>query len=426
MKRWNSLLELLHSYSLLIGSIVIGVTIRLLKPSWLTFLEPFGTTYFGILEMWALPIMFTSLILAVFKFSCRGNLRTKASSILIFSSVTLFLTFTAVAVANYFLTPSQDLSPETLRLLGTLINDAGNSLEIELLTSYDLGQNSSNLLVEFLFSIIPENIFTALSQDIAIQVVFFAILFGLALTWSRTREGDAVPNLLELIYKTMTQITEWVGAFVPIVLCLEVASLDVSWHDLLAMKDFVLIVSLLFFTVSLISIGLIWKQSQFSFPFVLYSLEESSLLVLTSQEGLTAIPASIRVLHNELGFDRETVDLIVPLAVTIFRVGSFVYLLLVIFFIGGLYQVHFGFFQLVIMIIGIAFCSIATSTATGGGELLLLILPVMAILDLPLDGMMAPLIAIDLILQPFRELSTVYTSMALAALVAKSERPTPS
>ncbi|MEM9539439.1 MAG: cation:dicarboxylase symporter family transporter [Cyanobacteria bacterium P01_E01_bin.42] len=416
----TSTVELFKSYGVLIGCIATGIAIHIFAPNWVSFLEPFGTIYGNFLTMWALPIMFASSILAVFKFFCQGNLQTKANDIFLVSGLTLLLAIAIVMAIDATLHPGQNLSPETLELLGSLINDAGNTLNLELFAAYDTIQNDSNTLIGFLSSIIPENIFVALSQGIIIQVVVFAILFGLILGWSNAREGDELPNLLELIYETITQITEWAGVLAPLGLCIEIASLsgELNWNSLLGMKDFLPIVFVLFFAVSIFSIGLLWKQSRVSLPSLLSAIGEPSLLVLSSQEGITAIPASIRVLHCKLHFDRETVDLIVPLAATIFRVGSFIYLLLVIFFIAGLYQVHFSPPQFAIAIVGVMLFSTATSTATGGGDIFALIIPIAAVLDLPFDGIVVPLIAIDLLLQPFRELVTIYTSMAIAAAIA--------
>ncbi|MEB3163635.1 MAG: cation:dicarboxylase symporter family transporter [Prochlorothrix sp.] len=425
--RWTLLLDLFQSYGVLVGSVLVGLALYFLKPDWISSLEPWGETYFNLLKMWALPIMMTSLILAVSQFWRQGTLQTKMQSIAFFSLASLVTIFVSISAASLFLEVGQDLDNSSLRQLGGLISQREQPLRLNF-SSDNLAGDQPMTLVGFFASIIPDNIFAALTDDTqSIQVVCFALLFGLALGWSRALKDAFLPSLLEQVYEVMTQITEWVGLFVPFGLCIQVASIAQrsKWSDFVAMRNFITMLMLFFCLTSVISVLVIWRRSRLPLSTVMSALGESSLLVLSSQDGVTAIPSSIIAFKGVLGFDRETVDLVIPTAITMFRVGSFVYLVSVVFFISGLYSQDPSFTDLMVIISGVALCSTASSTATGGDDLILLLVPVLSILDLPLEAILFPLVAIDLLLQPFRELSTVHAGMALTALMATPQSKTP-
>ena len=424
MKIWNAVLGLLQSYGVLIASIVIGISLSLLKPNWLSVVDPFGVVYFNLLKMWALPIMLTSLILSISKFVRQGKLGAKANSIFTAVWTRLFLIFVIIFLTAFVFETGQNVSDANLRRMGSLINQTDN-LTMDLMVNSDIVQPNPTGLLDFVATIVPDNIFEALNESVSIQVVSFALLFGLALGWARSLENAVLPTVLERTYQTMSQLTGWIGVLVPFGLCIQVADLarDVKLDNLLALADFIVIVCVLFILISVFSIGIIWQRSGFSLPFVLSSLGEPSLLVLSSQDAVSAIPSSITALNNSLRFDRSTVDLVIPLAITILRMGSFVYLVQVTFFIAGLYDIPLGLGKLIIMIVGIGLGTTATSTATGGDDLILVILPVLSFLGLPLEAVIVPLVAIDLILQPLRELTTVHAGMALTALMSTTKLP---
>lgn len=425
--RWNLLLDLLQNYGVLVGSILIGLALYFLKPDWIPHLEPWGNTYFNLLRMWALPIMMTSLILSVSQFWRQGDFQAKLESILAFSAASFCIVFVSILSASYFLEVGQNLNDTSLKQLGTLISKDEQPLRLNFLTDNNFTTNQPDTLIEFFASIIPDNIFAALTNYESIQVVCFALLFGLVLGWSRALKGALLPSLLEQVYEVMTQITEWVGLFVPFGLCIQVASLAAKskWSDFVAMRNFIVVLMVFFCLTSVVSILIIWRRSHQPLAAVISALGESSLLVLSSQDGVTAIPSSITAFRGALGFDRDTVDLVIPIAITTFRVGSFVYLVSVVFFIAGLYGRFLSFTDLIVIVSGVALCSTASSTATGGDDLILLLMPVLGILELPLEAILVPLVAIDLLLQPFRELSTVHAGMAFTALMATTSTPAP-
>ena len=55
--------------------------------------------------------------------------------------------------------------------------------------------------------------------------------------------------------------------------------------------------------------------------------------------------------------------------------------------------------------------------------MLALFLPVMALLQLPLEAALIPLATVDILLNPFRELSTLYLGTAVAAAIADRKQP---
>lgn len=422
--RWNFISELIQSYGVLTISILVGVAISLFKPEWLTTLEPIGKIYFNLLKMWALPIMMVSVVLAIAKFLRKGNLRAVFNSLVSLNLGAVVIVFITVTLTSIIFSNGSNLSTANLNSLGRLINASETSLEMDLKVVDEITKTHNSQLLEFIANMVPENIFSALSQGAALQVVIFSICFGLVLGLAKSLKKAMLPKILEEIYASMNQVTTWVGLFVPLGLCIQVAIIakELTLNEFLAMRSFIFLIGFLYLIICSFSIFIICRRSRFNLSFVITALGEPSLLVLSAQDGIPAIPASIATLHNTLQFDRETVDLVLPLSVILIRVGSFIYLIAVIFFVAGLYHIPMDINDLLVMLAGVGLCSMATSTTTGADDLLILVLPVTNALDLPVDGIMIPLMAIDLILQPVRELTTIYASMAITAILATSER----
>jgi proton glutamate symport protein len=121
-------------------------------------------------------------------------------------------------------------------------------------------------------------------------------------------------------------------------------------------------------------------------------------------------------MHETLGYNKKTVDLLVPLTFMICRTGPTLYFALATVFVAQLYNITLDSNSIMTIIAGSIFAGLATAGASGVVLLSMLGL-VLTPLGLPVDAVLVLFIIIDPIIGPFRVLAIVHTACAIVTLI---------
>jgi adenylate cyclase len=162
----------------------------------------------------------------------------------------------------------------------------------------------------------------------------------------------------------------------------------------------------------------IWRRSGQKNPFkVLSIMFEPVMLALATRNSMAALPSAINCLHRSLGFDKNQVNLTLPLGMTLGRFGNIFYFGVAVFFVAQLYGTNLTIVSYVIILIGVILAGTATAGASG-----IVTISVIGIalspLNLPVEAVLVIFMAIDPIIDPFRTLLLVYANIAATAVVA--------
>lgn len=314
--------------------------------------------------------------------------------------------------------PGGNLDESTLTALGVIVNSSELDLEVSL-SSDNPKPEETSMLISFLFNLVPDNIFSALSDGNTLKILFFSIIFGIALGSVKESSSSSFFQLLDTIYKSSKQLIDWLILLLPFGLfCLLASQIaKTGFGIVLAMGDFVGVVILAYALIYCLSTLVVAKQAKTSFKNVCIALKEPTILALATRSSFSCLPSSISSLTESLKFDLQTVDLVTPLAITICRFGSVTYFAISSVFIAQLYNTSLNLSSFLIIIIASIFAGMATSGTTGVLTLTLLDL-VLKPLGLPLEAVLVLLIAIDPIIDPFRTLCIVHTAIASTAVIA--------
>ena len=184
---------------------------------------------------------------------------------------------------------------------------------------------------------------------------------------------------------------------------------------LMAMMKFVPIALLGFLILFIISSLIMWQRTgSLTIPFM--ALKETVVMALGTGNAMACLPSAINGLVEEMGYEKKSMDLIVPLSLTICRTGPTLYFALATLFVAQLYNVELGVSGLMAVFIGSIFAGLATAGASGVVLLSMLSL-VLEPLALPVEAVLVLFIVIDPIIGPFRALAIVHTSCAISTLV---------
>lgn len=418
-------IEWLRSPWIVLLSVIAGVYIGTSFKSVATAIAPVGNLYLGLLKMCVLPILLSAISNSIGRLMQSHNAKQYVRRILIVFPSALLAVSCLSALIAAITGPGRNLSATTLANLGGLINQSSIDLEISLsgpIVAEETGPNIGS----FLINMVPENIFLALSEGQTLQVLIFAIVFGVSLGLVKTSSTNALFDTLDSIYRTFNQVIHWLTYLLPFGLCSLLAyqisriGLDV----LFSMVNFVVVMLGIFILVYILSTLVIFGRSRQPFWHVVKAIKDPTILALATTSSLACLPAAISSLSEELQFDRQTADLVTPLSITLCRFGSVVYFAAATLFVVQLYQKPLTPGALLMVVVGSILAGMATSGVTGILTLTMLGL-VLDPLKLPLDAVLVLFVAVDPIMDPFRTLSIVHTGMATTSMIAKPQSGEP-
>lgn len=406
----------------IVPGILIGLYLGIFQKDIALLLTPFGTLYLTLLKMCVLPLLFSAITMSVGRLIGSQEANKYVKRILIVFGVGLVGVSAIGAVVAIGTNPGGNLDDSTLTALGVIVNTSELDLQVSL-SEPTPEVSQEPMLISFFSNMVTDNIFASLSEGNSLEILFFSILFGIAMGHSKGSAHDDVFNILDTIFIASKKLIDWIIVFLPFGLCFLLASqmATTGFGILIAMQNFVLITILAFAIIYGLSTLVIWKNAGVSLWTILMAVKEPTILALATRSSFTCLPSSISALAETLKFDEQTVNLVTPLAITVCRFGPVAYFATTSVFVAQLYNYQLNLSSFLIIIIASILAGMATAGATGILTLTLLDL-VLKPLGLPLEAILVLLIAIDPIIDPFRTLCIVHTGVAATAAIADSHR----
>jgi proton glutamate symport protein len=408
-----------HPLTILL-SIIVGAAIGVFAKDVAKVLAPIGDLYLFFIQMSVYPILMSAIASGLARLIQTRNVSGSLQRMTVVFVACMLVASAFGMLTGFFGKPGRDLDEQSRHVLGQIINQSDqNILEISLTDPSGDPIAHQVDIWNFLRMLVPPNIFKALYQGIALQIVFFSIIFGIALGSIKSEKSHFVINFMLSILEAFQRLIAWSLYGLPFALvCLiatQIASVGVEIFS--AMFKFTVLFwvtgGLLFIASTLI----IWLRTGIRNPLrVLRSLFDPIMISFATRSSFAALPASISALQDELHFERESVSLLLPLGVTIGRYGNIVYFALASLFVIQLYNQPLSAASLAIVIIGSVFAGIATAGSSGILTLSMISI-VLAPLGLPVETVLIVMIAVDTVIDPMRTFLIVYMNLAATALI---------
>jgi Na+/H+-dicarboxylate symporter len=401
-----------------IGSLALGGAFGLLLPELSQKFSIVGDIYVNLLKMTTLPFMVSAVI-----FSLQRLFRDGGTSRLLLRVVTVFIGASAIvalvgAIVLLIMRPGMNLSSATMHTFGLMVGSDTTSNETVMnLYGADAEQKGVNLY-DVLTSLVPTNIFAALANGDALKALVFALLFGLAVGRVPERISVGLSQALETIYQACQKLMHWLSYPLPLILfCMSAAQLGKSGvGPLHAMLQFVIA----FFVASLVLVALaavvIWKRSSHSLGKTLDALRAPFALALATRNSAACMPSMIESLVDGLGFARARVELMVPLTVSLLRVGPMVYYVCATLFIAQLYGHSLGVVEVCTVLLASVLAGFASAGMTGLVTVSLIGMTCVY-LSLPFEAAFILFLAVDPLCDMLRTLILVIGNTAAVTVI---------
>lgn len=403
------------------GFLVLGLYLGLYQKGAARAIAPLGDLYLDLLRMCILPYLLAVVTVSLGRLLRSQHAGGQLRRIVIVFAGGVLLASAAGTAAGVALGPGRNLPPSALAALGSLVKQAAQSGELDVSLSAPKVVVESPPLLRSIADTVPSNIFRALSDGAVIQVLIFALIFGVALALVPQRNSIIMTRALEAVYGAFQKIIHWVNYLLPFALCAMIA--DHAAHSAgpgpfeamaVFFAGFIALAAAWLVGCSLV---VCWRSRQ---PYIasIMALKEPLLLAVATRSSLNCVPASVEALHQKLHFERKSVELVAPLAVTLCRYGPLLYYSFATVFAAQLYGVALDAHNLVMIVLTSALAGIASIGTTGVLGLTLMALPFGA-LGLPIEAPLALFIAIDPLLDATRTLCIVYGNCAATTVVGR-------
>jgi len=271
-------------------------------------------------------------------------------------------------------------------------------------------------------SLAPSNPIKAAAEDAILPVVVFAVFVGFALTRLPPARGRTLLDVFDALGEAMIVIVRWVLVVAP--LGVFALGLGVGLRAGVAaagvLGQYVIVASLAGLVIA--AVGYVLAIVVGRVPVGRWAAATSPVLAaaFATQSSLACLPAMIERVRDDLGVPERIANLILPLAVAVFRFTSPAVNLAVCIFVAHVYGIEPSPLQYA----GAVFVALAVSVGSVGlpGQVsfIVSVAPICIALGLPID-LLPILLAVEVVPDIFRTLGNVAGDMAVTAILAKDE-----
>ena len=357
IKKWNSISLIKR----IICGLIIGLVLGLVVPQ-ASVISILGTMFVGALKGIA-PLLVFFLVMSALCHMKSGQKTNLKFIIILYMVGNLVSAFVAVIACRLF--------PVTLTF-----TDTASATDItppsgiaEVLTNL-----LNNLVKNPVDSIVNANY---------IGILFWAVIFGIALKHANKGTKDALENISDA---TATAV-QWIINCAPFgIMGLIFSTISEQGLDaLLSYGKLILVLvgsmAVVIFIINPVIVFIFTKQNPF--PLVFTCLKGSFITAFFTRSSAANIPVNMKVCE-EMGLDRDTYSVTIPLGATINMDGTAIYQGICAIFIASCYGIHLTLSQMLTIVLTATLASIGTAGVPGAGMVMLAM--VLTSVGLPVDG----------------------------------------
>ena len=385
-------------------AIVLGVIVGHFFPGFSVTAKLLADMFINMIKMIIAPVIFISIVLGI---AGAGDLkkvgRVGIKGLIYFEIVTTAAIVIGLIVGNV-IKPGSGVQSNAVHAAPA--TKAASSVGID--------------WTEFIKHIVPDNAIAAFAKGDIIQVLFFGILFAVALA-KMGEKGKSVIAGFEKINKILFNILHMVIKISPIGAFGGMAYTigKFGFSTLFVLGKLLITFYITGFLFIFVILYLILKFNGFSLWKLLGYIKAELLIVLGSSSSEAVLPNIMEKLEKA-GCSRNVVGLIIPSGYSFNLDGTSIYLSLAIIFLAQVFGVNLTLGQELTVIGILLLTSKGAAGVTGSGFLVLT--STLTILNIiPLEGM-ALLVGVDRFMSEGRAIINVIGNTVATVIISKSEK----
>jgi DAACS family dicarboxylate/amino acid:cation (Na+ or H+) symporter len=374
---------------------------------------PVGQIFLRLLFMIVVPLVFASITLGVAGLGDIRRVGRVGTKALAYFLLTTVVAATLGLVAVNLIRPGEQLTPAVrAELLQTYAGDASSKVE---------AAATSNFGVETLVNIVPRNPIRAAADLDLLAIIFFALVFGAALTMIAVDRARPMITVLESLNDVVIKIVGFAMRLAPFGVAALIFGVTsrFGFALLVPLGSYVAVVlgALLVHAVGVNS--LILRMLIGLSPRLFFARIRSAIVTAFSTSSSSAtLPTNLAVSEQNLGIPPSIAGFVLPLGATMNMNGTALFEGVTVLFLAQVFGLGLSLGQQVAVVVMSVITAVGAAGVPGGS--IPLLVGVLAMFGVPAEGI-AIVLGVDRILDMSRTTVNVLGDVCAAAWVAKSE-----
>ena len=396
-----------YLYFQVIVAIIIGILLGHFQPTLGASMKPLGDGFIKLIKMIIAPIIFCTVVIGI---ASMGDVkkvgRVGGKAHLYFEVVSTVALTIGLIIMNFF-RPGSNMNVDV------------SSLDPASVANYTKAASSNHGFADFLLNIIPSTVVDAFAKGDILQVLFFSVLFGFALS-ALGPQGKKLLTIIEDISQVFFKIINIIMRFAPLgafgAMAFTIGNYGLKSLGPLAelMGTFYLTCLLFIFVV----LGAISKYIGFNILDFITYIKDELLIVLGTSSSESVLP---RIMHKleDLGCSKSVVGLVIPTGYSFNLDGTSIYLTMAALFVAQATNTDLTLLQQLTILAVLMLTSKGASGVTGSG-FVTLAATLSVVPTIPVAGL-ALILGIDRFMSEARALTNLIGNGVATLAISKWE-----
>ncbi len=358
-------------------ALLLGIVLGMAVPDFAISLKIFSDAFLKLISMIVAPIVFCVVVHGI---AGAGDLkkvgRVGVKALIYFETMTTVALCVGLVLA-YLFGPGHGMNIDT------------STLDAKALASY--ADNAHKLKGEgigsFLMNIIPTTSFDALARNDVLQVLFFAIIFGVSLALVGGEKGEKISSLIDAVSSVLFRAMGLIVRLAPLGV-LGAVAYTVGKYGVGSLRQLVSLVALFYISVAIFVLGVLGSVMALAglniVKFLSYLREELTIVLATASSD-AVLPQIMRKLER-LGVKDSVVGLVIPTGYS-FNLDAFsIYLTLAVVFIAQATNTPLSFGDLM-LVLGVSLITSKGAHGVPGSAIVILAATLNAVPSIPAIGL---------------------------------------
>lgn len=411
-------------YIQILLGMVIGIIIGMiaLPLNGITFVEhwirPWGQIFIRLLQLIAIPLVFVSLVKGVIGLKDISTFsRLGGKTVLIYIGTTIIAVLLGISL-GLIVKPGKLVNQEQV----ISMQESYQSVVTEKKLAAEQTQSQGPLT--FLNDIVPNNIISAAGDNSKmLQVIFFAIFFGLAMLTIPQEKTKPVALLFDGLNDIILKMVDYIIRFAPWGVAALMAGLVTDFGGDISIFSALAVYAITVFTGMMLLAYLFYPTLIHLFSSVkvndfIKAIYPVQLFAFTTSSSAATLPVTMEAVEKDLKVSREVSSFVLPVGVTINMDGTSCYQSVAVLFIAQVLGIDLSLSQLLTIIGMTVLSSIGTPGIPGGSYVILTM--VLTSVGIPAEGL-ALILGIDRPLDMLRTAVNVTGDATVASIIDKGK-----
>jgi Na+/H+-dicarboxylate symporter len=406
---------------IILSALVVGMLLGVGVESWspggasasLRVIEPIGILWLNALKMTIVPLIVALLITGITATADAA----RAGALAARAVATFIVAIVITGIMSLLLTPLLlRLFPLSATAADALRHGLGGAVETP----------PSPTFADYLLSLVPTNPIAAAADTAVLPLIVFTTIFAFAITRIGPEQRASLSGFFKALGDTMLVVIGWVLALAPIgVFALGYAlAVKAGFAAFGGLLHYVLIISGVGVACVILGLILAWLVAGVAPPRFVRAMIPTLAVALSTQSSLASLPAMLEA-SKTLGVDPKKADIVLPLAVALFRFTSTAMNLAVVVYIAWLFGIGLTPWTMAIGLAVAVAAALSSVSLPGSISFVTSIAPIAVSMGVPIAPL-GLLVAVETFPDIWRTLGNVVadvTATKFAASGARDDEP---